>query len=176
MAPQTPYTADLDEREPLAALTETSTRLRALLGAWSPADFERTYAPGKWTARQILIHLAQTELALGNRARMALATPNYVAQAFDQNVWMENEAGGAGRAGSAGGAGTESAVSAHVALEALVSLSAMNRAFFESLSAADRATPFSHPEYGALTIDWIIHQMAGHGIHHLKQLQEIATR
>jgi hypothetical protein len=173
MAPQTPYTADLDEREPLAAMTDTSTRLRALLGAWSPAHFERTYAPGKWTARQILIHLAQTELALGNRARMALATPNYVAQAFDQDVWMEKEAG---RAGMAGVAGTERAVSAHVALEALVSLSAMNRAFFESLSAADRATPFSHPEYGALTVDWIIHQMAGHGIHHLKQLEEIAAR
>jgi hypothetical protein len=44
------------------------------------------------------------------------------------------------------------------------------------LSAADRATPFSHPEYGALTIDWIIHQMAGHGIHHLKQLESIASQ
>jgi hypothetical protein len=63
-----------------------------------------------------------------------------------------------------------------VALDALLGLSAMNRAFFESLSAADRATPFSHPEYGALTIDWLIHQIAGHGIHHLKQLDEIATR
>lgn len=170
MAPQTPYTADLGEREPLAAMTDTSTRLRALVGGWSPAYFDRTYAPGKWTARQILIHLAQTELALGNRARMALASPNYVAQSFDQDVWMDKEAG------RAGGAGTDRAVSAHVALDALVSLSAMNRAFFESLSAADRATAFSHPEYGALTIDWIIHQMAGHGIHHLKQLDEIATR
>jgi hypothetical protein len=178
MAPQTPYTADLGEREPLAAMTDTSARLRALL-TWSPAHFERTYAPGKWTARQILIHLAQTELALGTRARMALATPHYVAQAFDQDAWMEQEAGGAGGAGGAGragGAGTEGGVTGRVALDALLGLSAMNRAFFESLSAADRATPFSHPEYGALTIDWLIHQIAGHGIHHLKQLDEIATR
>lgn len=166
MAPQTPYTADLGEREPLAAMTDTSARLRALL-TWSPAQFERTYAAGKWTARQILIHLAQTELALGTRARMALATPSYVAQAFEQDVWMEQEAGGAG---------TEGGVTGRVALDALLGLSAMNRAFFESLSAADRATPFSHPEYGALTIDWLIHQIAGHGIHHLKQLDEIATR
>jgi hypothetical protein len=173
MAPQTPYTADLGEREPLAAMTDTSARLRALLSTWSPAHFERTYAPGKWTARQLLIHLAQTELALGTRARMALATPGYLAQAFDQDVWMEQEAGGAGRAGWAG---AEGGVTGRVALEALLGLSAMNRAFFESLSAADRATPFSHPEYGALTIDWLIHQMAGHGIHHLKQLAEIATR
>jgi len=167
MAPQTPYTADLGGREPLAAIADTSTRLRKLLEGWSAEQFERTYAPGKWTARQILIHLAQTELALGNRARMALATPNYVAQAFDQDAWMGKEAGGAGRAGG---------VSARVALDALVSLSAMNYAFFASLSTEDRATPFSHPEYGALTVDWLIHQMAGHGIHHLRQLDEIAAR
>lgn len=173
MTPQTPYTPDLGDREPLAAMTDAMTRIRSLMTGWSPADFERTYAPGKWTARQILIHLAQTEIALGNRARMALATPDYKAQAFDQNVWMEKEAGTAGRPG---GARTEFGVSGRVALDALVSLSAMNHGFFASLSADDRATPFSHPEYGALTVDWLIHQMAGHLIHHLKQLDEIATR
>ena len=160
MAPQTPYTADLGEHEPLAAIADTSTRLRELLAGWSPAQFERTYAPGKWTARQILIHLAQTELALGNRARMALATPDYVAQAFDQDAWMARE----------------SSLSGRDAIDALLGVAEMNRAFFASLSAADRATPFSHPEYGALTVDWLIHQIAGHGIHHLRQLDEIATR
>src|SRR5215212_714421 len=106
-----PYAADLAGREPLAAMAQTSTRLRELLAEWPPAHFERSYAPGKWTARQILIHLAQTEIALGNRARMALATPNYTAQAFDQDAWIVKEAGGAGKAGAAE-AGTESAVSA----------------------------------------------------------------
>jgi uncharacterized damage-inducible protein DinB len=157
MAPQTPYTADLGGRDPLAAMQETSTRIRTVAGAWAPDGFERTYAPGKWSARQILIHLAQTELALGNRARMALATPAYVAQAFDQDVWMARE----------------SALGGREALEAFTALSAMNCAFFQTLSPPDRATPFSHPEYGALTIDWLIHQMAGHQIHHLKQLETI---
>ena len=173
MAPQTPYTADLGGREPLAAIADTSTRLRELLAGWSPAQFERTYAPGKWTVRQILIHLAQTELALGNRARMALATPNYVAQAFDQDAWMDQEAG---RAGMAGQAGAQPAISARVALDVLVSLSAMNHAFFAALTVEDRAMPFSHPEYGALTVDWLIHQMAGHGIHHLEQIRTIAAQ
>ena len=62
------------------------------------------------------------------------------------------------------------------ALDAFKSLVAMNRALFASLSPADRATPFSHPEYGALTVDWVIHQMAGHQIHHLKQLEAIAAQ
>ena len=93
MPPQTPYTNDLDGREPIAALRETTSRIGAIAGGWSPAEFERTYAPGKWSARQMLIHLAQTELALGTRARMALTTPNYAAQSFNQDEWMARESG-----------------------------------------------------------------------------------
>jgi hypothetical protein len=157
MAPKTPYTTDLAGREPLAAMRDTVDRIRTLASQWSPAQFERSYAPGKWSARQILIHLAQTELALGNRARMALSTPGYVAQAFDQDVWI----------------GRDAALGGREALDALGAMSTMNRSMFASLTEADRATPLSHPEYGALTVDWIIHQMAGHLIHHLKQLETI---
>jgi hypothetical protein len=159
MAPTTPYTGDLGGREPLAAMRDAVDRIRSLASQWSPAQFERSYAPGKWTARQILIHLAQTELALGNRARMALSTPGYVAQAFDQDLWI----------------GRDAALGGREALEALSAMSAMNRAMFASLTDADRAVPLSHPEYGALTVDWIVHQMAGHVIHHLRQLETIAA-
>jgi hypothetical protein len=138
-------------------------RCRQLLGGWAPAQFDRTYAPGKWTARQILIHLAQAELALGNRARMALSTPHYAAQSFDQDRWMSIESG---RSGGLPGA---------AALDVFLALVLMNRTFFEALSPADRATTLSHPEYGELTVDWILHQLAGHQIHHLQQLEQIAT-
>jgi DinB superfamily len=165
MPPQTPYSKDLGDREPIAAMRGTADRYRQLLAGWTPAQFERACAPGKWTARQIMIHLAQTELALGNRARMALATPNYAAQAFNQDDWMAIESGRSG--GSGGLSGTE-------ALDAFLALVTMNRAFFDGLSAAERATALSHPEYGALTVDWILHQLAGHQIHHLAQVEQIA--
>ena len=84
--PQTPYSADLGSREPLSTMRETTERIRSIASGWSPAQFDRSYAPGKWTARQILVHLVQTEIALGNRARMALAIPNYTAQAFEQDA------------------------------------------------------------------------------------------
>jgi hypothetical protein len=160
MSPTTPYTKELGDRDPVSALRETPDRIRALAGQWSPAQFERTYAPGKWTGRQILIHLAQTELALGNRARMAISTPNYVAQSFDQDQWIARDGSLSGRE----------------ALDVFLALGAMNRALFGSLTPAERAIALSHPEYGALTVDWIIHQMAGHQIHHLKQLDDIAAR
>jgi hypothetical protein len=67
-------------------------------------------------------------------------------------------------------------LSGHAALDAFLGLAAMNIALFAALSDEDRAVSLSHPEYGSLTVDWIIHQMAGHQIHHLKQLEVIATR
>lgn len=172
MAPQTPYTDDLAGREPLAAMRETTARIRALAGDWRPEQFSRSYATGKWDARLILTHLAQSEIALGYRARMALTTPGYVSQSFDQDKWMAIEAGRAGRAGTADGSG----LTGHDALDAFVATAAMNIALFASLSDADRAITLAHPEYGSLTVDWIIHQMAGHQIHHLKQLEQIAGK
>jgi DNA-binding winged helix-turn-helix (wHTH) protein len=141
------------EREPV-------DRIRELTRGWSPAQFERTYAPGKWTARQILIHLAQTEMGLGSRARMALTIAPYVAQPFDQDRWVA----------------LETTTSGQEAVDALAGLNAMNRALFESLSPAQRATPFSHPEYGTLTVDWIAQLLASHLAHHLAHLEQIAQQ
>jgi hypothetical protein len=160
MAPTTPYTADLDNREPISAMRDTAARIRAVVGEWRPDQFDRSYAPGKWDARQILTHLAQSEIALGYRARMALTNPGYAAQPFDQDKWMTRE----------------SNTSGHDALDAFLGTAAMNIALFASLSESDRGVALSHPEYGSLTVDWIIHQMAGHQIHHLKQLEIIAGR
>ena len=170
MPPITPYTADLDNREPLSAMRDSAARILAIVGGWRPDQFDRSYAPGKWDARQILTHLAQSEIALGYRARMALTTLGYASQSFDQDRWMSIEAGGSG--GPAG----PGRLTGHDALDAFLGIAAMNIALFASLSEPDRATSLSHPEYGSLTVDWIIHQMAGHQIHHLKQLEQIASK
>ena len=156
MTPQTPYSADLGTRDPIEAIRETLGRFGEF-SSWSDADFERAYAPGKWSAREVLVHLAQMELAFGTRARLALTTPDYAAQSFDQDRWMAREPMLGGRD----------------ALAALIGAGTMNAALFASLSAADRQTTFTHPEYGAISIDWLIHQAAGHQIHHLRQLESI---
>src|SRR5687767_6592268 len=90
---QNPYAADLGNRDPITALGETPEQIRRTVEGWTDKDFERTYAPGKWSARKILVHLAQTELALGTRVRYALAQPGYAAQAFSQDEWMAADNG-----------------------------------------------------------------------------------
>ena len=153
----TPYGADLGDREAVEALGETPGRIRAAVEAWSAEQFERSYAPGKWSIRKVLIHLAQTELALGTRARFALSQPGYTAQPFAQDDWLP----------------IDDSVDARTALDVYTTLRRLNAAMFRSVAPALRDRTFRHPEYGELTVGWIANQMAGHDIHHLKQIEQV---
>ena len=88
MTQPNPYAADLGDRNALDALGDTPGRIRALVEPWPDDRFEKSYAPGKWSARLILIHLAQTELALCTRVRFALSQPAYAAQEFSPDEWI----------------------------------------------------------------------------------------
>lgn len=52
-------------------------------------DLEKTYAPGKWTVRFILHHLADTETVLFDRIRRILSEPRQVIWDFDQDAWAD---------------------------------------------------------------------------------------
>ena len=155
MAIANPYGQDLGNRKPLDALGETPGKIRQRVAGWTADDFEGSYAPGKWSFRKVLVHLAQTELALTTRARFALSTDGYTAQAFSQDDWMA----------------IDHQATARTALDAYTSLRDFNLAMWRALTPEQIERPFRHPEYGELTVSWIMAQMAGHDIHHLKQFE-----
>jgi hypothetical protein len=67
----------------------------------------------------------------------------------------------------------EQSLSGRDAAAAFLVLARLNAALYAGLTPADRQSPFTHPEYGALTVDWVVHQSAGHMLHHLKQLEAL---
>ena len=154
-----PYGKYVEGMDPLTSLDETSARIESLLRGFTPAMFERSYAPGKWTARQLMTHLVHIEMAFSERIRFALMTPGYRVVPFDQDDWMkiENTIDG------------ETAFAAHTALRRL------NLQFFRSLTPAQRAHRFTHPERGEIDVNWILTALAGHDRHHLPQLETIAA-
>src|SRR5688500_10145800 len=135
MLPGNPYAADLGEREPVASLTETAARIAALAGGWTGSAFASSYAPGKWTGAQLLLHLVHVEIFFGTRIRLGLTVPGYVVQPMDQDALMA----------------VEPAVDGAAALQAFVSLRSLNLALFRGLSADALNRPFTHPEYGTIT-------------------------
>ncbi len=159
MSAANPYGAALAERDALEALADTPGQIHAIVSRMTDGDLARSYAPGKWTASQLLVHLAQSELALTTRIRMALAEPDYTAQPFDQDRWLERER----------------SVAPATALGAYMAIRQLNLALFDGLSPADCQKRFRHPEYGELTVQWLLEMIAGHELHHLRHFQAIAA-
>jgi hypothetical protein len=154
-----PYGKYVEGMDILASLEETSQRIESLLRGWTPAMFERSYAPGKWTARQLVTHLVHIDLVFSDRIRFALTTPGYAVVPFDQDDWMK----------------IENATDGATAYAALTALRRMNLQFFRSLTPAQRAHRFQHPERGEIDVNWIMTALAGHDRHHLPQLETIAA-
>lgn len=49
----------------------------------------RTYDEGKWSIKQILVHLADAESVLLERIKRIIAEPRQVLWAFNQDLWNE---------------------------------------------------------------------------------------
>jgi uncharacterized damage-inducible protein DinB len=153
-----PYAKYLGDRDPLAVLTETPARVRAVVERLGADAFSRTYAEGKWNLAQVLTHLTQCEIGFSQRIRQALAVNDYVAQPFDQDDWLNSE----------------TVIDGTIALEAFCSLRNFDLLLFRGLSEAQRAIAFSNPALGPQTVNLLLEIMAGHDLNHLAQLESIA--
>jgi hypothetical protein len=69
--------------EQLEATRDETLRFFAL----EEADLARTYAPGKWSIRFLLLHLADSETVLFDRIRRVLSEPRQVLWVYDQDAW-----------------------------------------------------------------------------------------
>ena len=151
-----PYASHLGDRDPLAVIAATAQELASRTAALTPEAADRAPAPGKWSVRQIVCHLADTEIAFGFRLRQALAEPNHVIQPFDQERWAERY----------------DAYDLPSALELFTAMRDWNLRLLASLGPEDFARGLSHPERGAMTYRTLVETMGGHDLNHLAQLNQ----
>ena len=152
-----PYESLLKGRDPRDVLAASVDELSALVRDWPPARYDRNYAPGKWTARQILLHLAHVEMIDGVRLRMALSEPDYVVQPFTPDAWVHAETPAPGPE----------------VLAEFHAMRRMNLGLWRTVPANRWRQPFRHPECGAMTLEDLAAICAGHELHHLAQLRQI---
>ena len=152
-----PYATYLGERDPQEVIRHTPARLVAMVHRLRPEQLERRPATGKWNVREILCHLADSEIAFGFRLRQTLAETHHTIQPFDQGRW----------------AASYDALAAGAALDVFSALRPWNIALISSASDADMNTPVTHPERGTMTFRTIVETMAGHDLNHLAQLERL---
>jgi hypothetical protein len=155
-----PYAAHVGDRDPLDVIAETPRRLAELLETIGAARLTVAPAPGKWSARDILAHLADTEIAIGFRLRQTLAQDHHVIQPFDQDRW----------------ASSYPSSDARLALDTFTALRVWNIALIRSLKPEDFSRPVTHPERGTMTFQTIVETIAGHDRNHIRQIEAIAAQ
>jgi hypothetical protein len=155
-----PYASHMGDKAPLDVITDTPRRLAHLMETIGPERMETPPAPGKWSARDIVAHLADSEVAFGFRLRQTLAEDHHIIQPFEQDLWAKSYP----------------TCDARMALAALSALRAWNVALIRSAKPADLAKPVTHPERGTMTFQSIVETMAGHDRNHIKQIEAIASQ
>ena len=152
-----PYAVVLGNQSALDILPATSGKVHAILGQLGPKSVGQTPAPGKWSAREIVSHLADCEIVFGFRLRQTIAEDNYVIQPFDQEKWAASYA----------------AYDASAAFAVFSTLRQWNLAFIKGVAAEKMAKTVTHPERGTMTFSAIVETMAGHDLNHLQQLEKL---
>ena len=152
-----PYAVFLGGQDPAPVLAATPARLEALACAMTPEQLTAPRAPGKWSPREILAHLADCELAFSFRLRQVLAGAPLI-QPFDQTAWSAHYA----------------AYETPAALALFSAARAWNLTLLTQVTPEDRTLPATHPERGAMHFQTIVETMAGHDLNHLQQLEAVA--
>jgi len=155
-----PYAAYLGDQDPVQVISSTSGRLNTLLRALGAQGAESAPAPGKWSAREIVCHLADTEVVFAFRLRQTLAEPHHVIQPFDQEKWAFNYA----------------AYDTSSALALFSAVRGWNLKLLGTVSSTAFSKRVTHPERGEMTFKTLVETMAGHDLNHLKQIEAIAAR
>jgi uncharacterized damage-inducible protein DinB len=152
-----PYASFLDTQDPRQVIASTPLRLRESLDSLGESRADQPPAPGKWSVREILCHLADCEIVFAFRLRQTLAEPHHVIQPFDQDLWARNYA----------------AYDAPAALAVFTAVRDFNTRLIDSLPPDAFSRPVSHPERGAMTFQAIVETMGGHDLNHLAQIEKI---
>jgi uncharacterized damage-inducible protein DinB len=160
MSELNPYEKFLDGRPLELILSTTPKALTAALESIGAEKSTLAPAPGKWSAADILSHLADCELVFGFRLRQTLAEDNPSIQPFDQDKW----------------AATYSGIPASQALSVFTALRQWNLTLLRAALPAAATRTVSHPERGSMTFQTIVETMAGHDLNHLGQLHRIAVQ
>ena len=154
-----PYASALGTREAREVVETTALELHRLAGRIG-ARIPEPRAPGKWSARDIICHLADTEVVWAFRLRQVLAEERHVIQPYDQDKWAPPYA----------------RLDAQLALATFEAIRQWNVALLKTVTREQRMRKATHPERGEMTFETIVETMGGHDLHHLKQLEEIAGR
>jgi len=155
------YARALGDDDPVEAMAEAPDRLRRLIRGLTERQLATKPAPGKWSIKEILAHLADGEVILGSRYRFIGAHDRPPIQGYDQDAFAAK-------------LGPLNAKAADL-IDDFAMVRAANLGLLERLpeKAWDRIG--LHSERGEESIRKLVYMYAGHDRHHIAQVETIRT-
>jgi hypothetical protein len=149
----------LGSRDPFDVLGSTARELNRAIAGLSDAQLGMPESPGLWSVRQVIQHLADSELVGAFRIRMVLAHDRPPLAGYDQVRWTERL--------------HYDQADVTEALADFERLRASNLRLLRLTTPADRERVGLHSERGEESITQMILNYAGHDIVHLNQIARI---
>ena len=146
-------------QDPWKVQAATAKKLERMIKGATSAKLQKRPAPEKWSATEILAHLADAEIVVSWRLRSILGSPGTPIQAFDQDAWVA--------------AGHYAKRDARKSLEQFRVLRDANLALYKNLTPQQWKHHGVHAERGEESVERIAQMMAGHDINHLEQVAGI---
>lgn len=149
----------LGDRPHLDVLRRTPEALRATVEGLADEQIGRAEAPGKWSMRQVLAHLADSDLVVGCRVRMILAHDRPPLLGYDQDAFADR---------------LRYAASDHrESLERFAVLRRSNLRLLEGAAPEELERVGVHAERGDESVAHTMRLAAAHDLLHLRQLERI---
>jgi hypothetical protein len=149
----------LGSRDALETLAATPQALAGAVAGLSSTEEGTPEAPGKWSVRQVVQHLADSELVSGFRYRMVLSHEAPLLPGYDQDLW-------AARLGYAHS-------DIPTALVDFTRLREANLRLLVRATTTDFERVMRHAERGDESLEKMIRMHAGHDLVHLRQVARI---
>lgn len=149
----------LGARNPMAVLQETVSALERAREGLSREHLTQPEAPGKWSMRHVLQHLADSELVWGYRLRMVLAHNRPSLTGYDQDLWSERL--------------QYDKADTDEALRDFRVLRSANLRLLARASREDLRRVGVHAERGEESVEHMIRLYSGHDLLHVRQIDRI---
>ena len=146
----------------ISEIAEAPARLRSAIEGLSTEQLDTPYRPDGWTVRQVVHHLPDSHLNSYVRFKLALTEDEPLIRTYDEHRWAQLADG--------------RTAPVEISLPLLESLHRRWVLLLSSLTEADFARSFRHPEWGVVSLDKAAGLYAWHGRHHVAHITSLRER
>lgn len=143
-------------------MAKLPVNLTKAISGLSEAQLDTPYRPGGWTVRQVVHHLPDSHMNSYTRFRLALTENSPVIKPYEEAAWAELP--------------DAKTAPAAASLAILEGLHARFVLLLKSMTDADFAKTFRHPELGERRLDWTLGLYAWHCLHHVAHIHHLRSR